>query len=526
MKKFTFFFVVALLLGWQLVGGQTTQQLTEHHHAVLLCIDGTVQTAGDNDDDQLGYPTSGPTDLFASVPGLPDIVQIATGRNHTLALDENGKVWAWGSNDHGQLGTGTVGGSILEPVLILQNVFYIAAGRDHSLVIMEDQLTVLAWGYGYDHQLGNSDMLDHPSPTPVANVLDPDDPAATVVQVAASTRHSLALLSNGKVRAWGENTLGQLGDGTGDDSITPVFVSTDEPIGQIECGQDFSLAIPIDVDKPVVGWGLNASGQLGNGTTINQLEPASMGVTTVQDVEAGDDFTIILLNSGVMAACGSNAWGVLGNCDLLPSYSTASLIPVAPELTTLVVDLQIQCTSKYVVAILNDGTVRVWGNNIEGQLGLGPLADIAICEPATPLVPVCKVGDYCELDDPEEVTDELSLECCLKEIDFFVDPSMPFIGDVMDRPAYVVLGNETWTPDANPFTSGNDLFFDVDLVIPVGRTLQINGLNVHFSPRSRVLVQKGGRLGVGSYEGEPTILFWPMRCRLARSAGGRTGRRR
>src|SRR5207248_2088704 len=142
--------------------------------SVALTRDGSVWTWG-------GGPAALPaTDVPLRVPGIDAVVAIAAGDGHTLALRADGTVWAWGANGFGQLGDGTV----------------------------------TTWGN------------DGSTPAPVTGL-------ASVAAIAAGSRHVLALLADGTVRAWGANASGALGDGTTTDAAAPVRVRGLDAVARI-----------------------------------------------------------------------------------------------------------------------------------------------------------------------------------------------------------------------------------------------------------------------------------------------------
>jgi alpha-tubulin suppressor-like RCC1 family protein len=144
---------------------------------------------------------------------------LAAGNNHALALRADGTVQAWGDNYAGQLGDGTTT-SRLTPVPVpgLTDVFTLTAGSSHSLALRTDGST-RAWGYNAYGQLGDGTFTHRLSPVQV--------PSLTGVASLASSSsafHSLALRTDGTLRAWGNNAFGQLGNGTAEVLPTPVPV--------------------------------------------------------------------------------------------------------------------------------------------------------------------------------------------------------------------------------------------------------------------------------------------------------------
>ncbi len=153
---------------------------------------------------------------------------VAAGHKHSLVLRADGRVFGWGMNEYGQVGVGSTEKSVdtMQMIGEIEEAVYVAAGEYHSLAVLQDG-TVQAWGRNDRGQLGVGSVSEEPIPSPV-QVVDPSDPTGylqRVVAVEAGKRHNYALKSDGSVWAWGKNADGQLGDGTGDHSPVPVPVS-------------------------------------------------------------------------------------------------------------------------------------------------------------------------------------------------------------------------------------------------------------------------------------------------------------
>jgi alpha-tubulin suppressor-like RCC1 family protein len=117
-----------------------------------------------------------------------------------------------------------------------------------------------AWGSNTSGQLGNGTNTDRNMPVNVPNHLD-------IKTVAGGGNHSLALKTDGTVRAWGSNFLGELGNGTNTGSNIPVSVSDLGRVKTIAAGGSGEHSLALKEDGTVRTWGDNSSGQLGNGTT-------------------------------------------------------------------------------------------------------------------------------------------------------------------------------------------------------------------------------------------------------------------
>jgi len=286
---------------------QVTQVAAGSVHSLALRSDGTVWAWGENRDGVLGDGTTADRFVPVQVSGLTGIVQIAASGSRSLALRSDGTVWAWGANTYGQLGDGTTAYQRLIPVKVagLTGVTRIAAGGLHSLALLSDG-TVRAWGYNDFGQLGDGTVTDRSAPVKVAGLTG-------VTQIAAGAWHSLAVRSDGTVWAWGYNPTGQLGDGTVTNRHTPVKVSGLTGATQVSAGGSHSLALRSD--GTVRGWGANANGQLGVGTTVNDpTTPVTVpGLTNIVQVSAGDLDGFALRSNGTVLAWGDNEGGALGD---------------------------------------------------------------------------------------------------------------------------------------------------------------------------------------------------------------------
>lgn len=149
------------------------------------------------------------------------LTTMPAGEHHSLALSASGDVFAWGSNAEGQLGNGAAGGASAEPVAVAgpasgaadasvaAPVAAIAAGARHSVAV-SSLGQCLAWGWSLHGQCGTGKAAPSvPAPTVVA-ALGP----LKVVGAAAGMGHTIVCTDQGDAYAWGLNADGQLGDGT------------------------------------------------------------------------------------------------------------------------------------------------------------------------------------------------------------------------------------------------------------------------------------------------------------------------
>ncbi|WP_243869352.1 RCC1 domain-containing protein [Streptomyces liangshanensis] len=268
-------------------------------HSLALRDDGTVVAWGRNNYGQLGNGTHNDSSVPVRVEGLDKVTAVAAGLHHSLALREDGTVWAWGHNANGQLGDGTSAGrNVPAPVNGLTGVTRIAAGCDHNLALTGQPgdgadptggNAVKAWGHNATGQLGDNSTVNRYTPVDTQGIW-----LGGVAHIAAGCRHSLAVTdSDHKLKAWGQNTSGQLGDGTTDHRITPVPVPGLKGVQLLAGGREHTVALL--GDGAVRSWGANGSGQLGNGTTTESSTPVTTltALTGVDKIAApvGGDFT-------------------------------------------------------------------------------------------------------------------------------------------------------------------------------------------------------------------------------------------
>jgi len=352
---------------------------------LVLGNDHTVWGWGNNNNGQLGIGNTNSQPVPVQVKGvggfgvLSDIVAISAppnaGGSFALALRSDGTVWAWGNNANGQLGDGTntnhstpvqvtdVGG-----LGVLTGVTAIDAGGTggnlHSLAVKSDG-TVLAWGSNANGQLGTGDHTASNSPAPVQGL----GPASGVVAVSAASGLSLARTANGSVLAWGDNSAGELGNGSFFGSSMPEPVAglgSGSTVMMIASGNGANHSLALRADGSVLAWGSNASGQLCTGDTTNRTTPVVVPMPgPVIAVAVGANHSLVLTSDHLIWACGDNSSRQLGTGDTVPS-----LVPVAVKaFVGNPRGAAIAACANNSMLLTATGTVAAWGNNGNGQLG-------------------------------------------------------------------------------------------------------------------------------------------------------------
>lgn len=294
-------------------------------------------------------------------------VQVAASGYHSLGLTSAGQVYAWGDNGYGQLGDGSTVNRTT-PTLVAglsgQTIVSISAGSYHSLATT-DTGALYAWGGNGDGQLGDGTATDRHTPTPITNLS-----GQNVVSISAGGYHSLATTATGDVYSWGSNMEGQLGDGTTTQRLSPTLVTDldGHTFKSVSAGGWYH-SLALTDEGTIYACGDNSSGQLGDGTTTNRSTPTlvpSLSNQTITAVLAGIDHSLALTNSGAVYAWGWNGYGQLGD-GTTTKRNTPTLVTALSNHTVVAIG-----TGEFQsLALTDDATAYAWGMNDWSQLGDG-----------------------------------------------------------------------------------------------------------------------------------------------------------
>lgn len=264
-------------------------------------------------------------------------------------------------------------------VIVLNGIIKIpvAVEKERNLVIVNGK--VKAWGHNQFGQLGDGTTTNRDVPVEAVTLNN-------IAAVAAGGYHSLALGFDGKVWAWGRNERGQLGDGTLFEQHTPKLIITLSNIISIAAGFDYSLALKND--GTVWAWGSNLWGVLGDGTYNNSYQPIQVSnLSGVIAIAAGTEHCLALKKDGTIWSWGWNANGALGDGSAVIKRSIPQAIPSLSGITAIAAN-----GSLHSMALKNDGTVWTWGENFYGQLGDGTFIEKLVPTQVTSLTNIVAIG--------------------------------------------------------------------------------------------------------------------------------------
>lgn len=324
---------------------------------------GNVDCWGFDVQGQMGNGTMGGDQLTPEPVSLSGASAVVAGTSHACAVMKSGALECWGHNANGQLGVLTPSDSAT-PITVSglgPRVVGAAAGEDFTCAILSGG-TVDCWGYNSVGQLGDGTTTEHITPAPVKNL-------GGVIGIAAGESHACAVLVNGTVECWGGNFNGQLGNGTLNNSTVPVAVPGITNAIQVSIGNSGAHTCVLLATGAVECWGFNADGELGDGTYTQRNSPVPVsGLSWATTIAAGDRSTCALLLGGTVECWGANDSGQLGNASVANSTNVPVAGPVTSGATAIAVGDSI---SRFTCVTLIDKTGRCWGSNNNGELGDG-----------------------------------------------------------------------------------------------------------------------------------------------------------
>jgi alpha-tubulin suppressor-like RCC1 family protein len=286
--------------------------------AVAIAIDGTMWSWGDNAGGRLGRVT-GSAALPGQVAAGTAWSTVSAGADFVIAIRSDSTLWSWGSNNSGQLGTGTTAGSDT-PVQIGTDANWsmVSAGGNFVVAIRSDS-TLWAWGGRAFGLAAASPVIGSSSPVRIG--ADTDWSMAV-----AGSDFVLAIKNDGTLWSWGSNASGQLGNGasTGNTS-SPGQIAGGTTWSRAAAGGGFGLAIASD--GALWSWGNNTSGQLGNGSTVDSNTPGRVPTNATWSViAAGAAFSLAVASDGTLWTWGDNTTGQLGNGSLVNTSSPGQIL--------------------------------------------------------------------------------------------------------------------------------------------------------------------------------------------------------
>ncbi|MGH7568728.1 MAG: Ig-like domain-containing protein [Gemmatimonadales bacterium] len=349
-------------------------------HACGRVADGSVYCWGDHSVGQLGSATAPDTcngfpctstaqSVIGGPPVPPGFAALTVGGGHACGLDPGGAAFCWGWNVSGQLGTAATTETCFgdpcarQPVAVSGGLAFarLSGGFAHSCGLTAGA-AAHCWGENSNGQLGNGSTASSAVPVAVGGGLFFDS-------LSAGAYHTCAVTSAGAAYCWGYNEAGQVGDNSTVDRPAPSAVIGNLTFATVSAGRFHSCGVT--TAGAAYCWGLNVSGQLG-ATSTSTCSGAPCGLTalavggglTFTALSAGGSHTCGLATGGAAYCWGANAEGELGNGTQIASPSPVA-VSGSLVFTQLTTGLSHSC------GLTGGGVAYCWGLNQFGQLGNG-----------------------------------------------------------------------------------------------------------------------------------------------------------
>jgi alpha-tubulin suppressor-like RCC1 family protein len=235
-------------------------------------------------------------------------------------------------------------------LLISQYLFAqkLIRGFEHNIIIKNNG-ALWAWGNNSNGQIGDGTFTDKNVPTQIGTETD-------WKMVVAGAFNSMAIKNDGTLWAWGQNSNGQLGDGTTSDKTVPKQIGTETDWKMVVAGTYHSMAIKNN--GTLWAWGQNSNGQLGDGTTTDKTAPKQIGTATDwKMVVAGTYHSLAIKNDGTLWTWGLNSSSQLGD-----GTNTNKKVPT--QIGTATNWKMVVAGESHNTAIKNDGTLWTWGSTL------------------------------------------------------------------------------------------------------------------------------------------------------------------
>ncbi len=308
--------------------------------------------------DETGFPTW--EGRISQISNSTDWKLASAGYNYALAVKTNGTLWSWGNGSNGQLGDGYVGTIAYSPQQIggTANWNFPVSGDFHGMAL-NNLGELFTWGDNSEGQLG---IVKSESILVPEKVNCPISKVGCWKQISMASFHTLALKDDGTLWAWGRNTDGQLGQGTIDalGSAAPVQVKTTAKFKSVHAIANHNLVVK--EDGTLWAWGNNTYGQLGNGTTVSSYEPILVeGISDIQILSGHAFESLVHTNNGNLYGWGENKYGQLGNGKVQDYLDVPAISHNMPWKSISIGSNLFDSDPESVYALHQNGSIWNWG---------------------------------------------------------------------------------------------------------------------------------------------------------------------
>lgn len=251
------------------------------------------------------------------------------------------------------------------------------------LLALNAEWQVYSWGFGEGGRLGHGDSLPKQQPTKIPTLADKE-----VRKIYCGSAYSACITQTGSLYTWGRGTYGSLGHGTSEDKLVPTIVQamTDYSVIDVALGSGDSHTLCVIADGSVYAWGDGDCGKLGTGTCSGASLPTRIeGLSLITKVYSGSQFSVALAQDGSVYTWGKAHGGRLGHDIQTDFICTPQRIDALANGNKIVVSISVG--SAHCLALTTNGEIYGWGRNDFHQICPATVSrDTIICIPilATP----------------------------------------------------------------------------------------------------------------------------------------------
>jgi alpha-tubulin suppressor-like RCC1 family protein len=306
-----------------------------------------------------------------------------------IGLTSQGRVFTFGSNSFGGIGDGTNINRLVPTYITGQfgltageTVIKIASGGNHATAVTSTG-RVFVWGGNNAGQIGDGTTIDRNTPVNITSSFGLQS-GETIVDISFGGAISGAVTSTGRVFMWGGNTNGILGDGTTIQRTTPFNITSrfttllpGEKVIKLSRGQSGHTAALTSTGR-IYFWGQNTNGELGNGTTTIQTVPTLAtgqynlaSGETISLVATGGNSTLVVTSTKRVFFHGNSRDGTAGDNTTLVTISTPRNTTARYALAQDETIIDMSLGLNHAGALTSKGKLFMWGGSFNGEVGTG-----------------------------------------------------------------------------------------------------------------------------------------------------------
>jgi alpha-tubulin suppressor-like RCC1 family protein len=289
-------------------------------------------------------------------------IVIQGNKNHTCGINQDYRLYCWGNNGYGKLGIGTIGGDYPTPQLISTASFInLSVGDSHTCAIDIHQ-KLYCWGWNQYGQTGLGTFDNFISEYSTPQLVSNNQ----FIDLSLGQNFTCAIDINQKLYCWGQNNIGQLGLGTSNIAKFGLRLVSTASFTNVSAGDNHTCAI--NKDKQLYCWGKNYNGQLGIGTDgwTDQHAPYLLTLASVSAIALGGQHTCAINMFNQLYCWGDNVNGQLGIGTLGNNYSTPKLVSTSSFIS-------VSSGFLHTCAVNMPNQLYCWGDNGDGRLGIGTI---------------------------------------------------------------------------------------------------------------------------------------------------------